>query len=61
MGKQYDIDNIIYLYEKYGTITAVAIRTGHANKTIKKILQENDVGLKPYIPPRFNINSVRYK
>jgi hypothetical protein len=54
--KVYDVANVLYLYEKYKTITDTAMRSGYGKGTIKKILVENGVELKKYIPPRWNIN-----
>ncbi|MBU3155155.1 hypothetical protein [Clostridium estertheticum] len=50
--KVYDTEKILYLYEKYGTLTAVHMRLGYAPTTIKKILLENEVELKKYVPER---------
>lgn len=56
MGKKiYDVDKVVQLYEKYGTLSGVSMRTGYATGTVKKILQEQGVELKKYIPPRWNI------
>jgi hypothetical protein len=54
MRKQYDVEKIKYLYEKYGTLKDVAIRIGCAPETAKKLLKENNIEIKKYIPPRFN-------
>ena len=53
--KVYDVANILYLYEKYKTIADTAMRSGYSTGTVKKILVENGVELKKYIPPRWNI------
>jgi len=53
--KIYDIEKILYLYEKYGTLTAVHIRLGYAPESIKKILAENGVELKKYVPAGWDI------
>ncbi|WP_026884301.1 hypothetical protein [Clostridium akagii] len=54
MKKQYDVEKIKQLYEKYGTLNGVAIRIGCASGTVKKILEENNVEIKKYVAPRWN-------
>ena len=54
--KIYDIKKVLYFYEKYGTLAAVHMRLGYASCTIKKILQENGVVVKKYVPDRWDIN-----
>jgi DNA invertase Pin-like site-specific DNA recombinase len=49
-----DKENVIRLYKKYGTLSAVAMRTGHGSLTVKKILVENGIELNKYVPPRWN-------
>jgi len=58
--KVYDIEKVLYLYEKYGTLAAVHMRLGYASTTIKRILLENEVELKKYIPPRWDIKNIKY-
>ncbi|MBZ9633044.1 hypothetical protein [Clostridium sp. FP1] len=53
--KIYDTEKVLYLYEKYGTLTAVHMRLGYAPRSIKKILLENGVELKRYVPERWDI------
>lgn len=53
--KIFDVDKVLYLYEKYGTLAAVHMRLGYAPTTIKKILLENKVELKKYVPARWDI------
>lgn len=55
MSKNYDVDKVKYLYEKYGSLQGVSMRTGYAPGTVKKILQEQGIELKKYVPPRWNI------
>jgi len=55
--KIYDTEKVLYLYEKYGTLTAVHMRLGYAPPTIKKILLENGVELKKHIPVRWDIKN----
>lgn len=56
--KTFDVDKILQLYEKYGTLNGVAMRTGYSPASIKKILLKNGVELKKYIPPRWNIKGI---
>ncbi|MDD3224739.1 MAG: hypothetical protein PHX70_08600 [Clostridium sp.] len=49
---------IINLYEKYGTINQVVMRTGNAYPTIKKVLRENQIAIKPFPKPRYDYNKV---
>ncbi|MCB2300447.1 hypothetical protein [Clostridium tagluense] len=56
--KIYDVTKVLYLYEKYGTLTAVHMRLGYAPSSIKKILAENGVELKKYVPARWDINQI---
>lgn len=53
--KVFDVKRVLELYEKYGTITSTAMRSGYSTGKVKKILLENGVELKKYIPPRWNI------
>lgn len=55
MSKKFiDKEKIISLYRKYGTLNAVAMRTGHASLTVKKILVENGIEINKYVPVRWN-------
>lgn len=54
--KIFDEAKVLRLYEKYGTVNGVAMRSCYSTGTVKKILLENGVELKKYIPPRWNIN-----
>ena len=53
--KVYDLDKILYLYKKYGTLQAVQMRLGYAPTTIKRLLLENGVELKKHVPVRWDI------
>lgn len=50
----YDVDHVLKLYDKYGSMNAVALRTGYGAGTVKRILLENGVELKKYVPPRWD-------
>lgn len=52
--KTIDKENIIRLYKKYGTLSAVALRTGHGAVTVKKVLTEEGIEINKYVPPRWN-------
>lgn len=62
MGKKLNIDinRAKELYEKYGTLTRAALSVGCSATTLKRLLIENGVEIKPYVPKRWNINSIRY-
>lgn len=53
--KIYDVEKVLYLYEKYGTLIAVHMRLGYAPGSIKRILAENGVELKKYVPVSWDI------
>jgi len=55
--KVYDTEKVVYLYKKYGSLTAVHMRLGYAPGTIKKILAENGVELKKYTAARWDIKN----
>lgn len=48
MKSNIDVDKILNLYKKYGSVNAVIMRTGHGASTIKKILIENGVEIRKY-------------
>ena len=54
--KIYDTEKVVYLYEKYGSLTDVRMRLGYSPNIIKKILLENGVEIKKYVPKRWDIN-----
>lgn len=59
--KVYDIEKILYLYEKYGTLNAVRMRTGYGSKKIKEILIGRGIELNKYIPERWDFKEkLRY-
>ena len=58
--KVYDVNKVLYLYKKYGTLAAVHMRLGYASKTIKRILAENGVELQKYVPKRWDIKNIKY-
>lgn len=57
--KVYDTVKVVYLYKKYGSLTAVRMRLGYATTIIKKILLENGVELNKHVPKRWDINLSR--
>lgn len=57
--KEFNIDEkrVMQLYEKFGTLSRVALSCSSSPETVKKILIKNGVEIKKYKPKRFNINS----
>ena len=53
--KVYDITEMKRLYKKYGTLRDVSMRMGCASCTVKKILIENGVTIKKYVPTTWDI------
>ena len=53
--KIFDVDRVLYLYDKYKTLNGVTMRTGYASTTVKRILLENEVEIKRHIPTRWDI------
>ncbi|AGK97377.1 hypothetical protein [Clostridium pasteurianum] len=62
MGKRLNIqiDRAKELYEKYGTLARAALSLGCSPTTLKRLLIENGVEIKPYVAKRWNVNSIRY-
>lgn len=49
-----DVDRVLELYKKYGSVNAVIMRTGHGASTIKKILSQNGVEIKKHKPQHWD-------
>ena len=56
MYKNYDVANVLYLYEKYKTVKSTALRSGYSVTTVKTILLQNEVEFNIYVPVRWNSN-----
>jgi hypothetical protein len=54
-----DKDRVVELYAKFGTINRTVLSAGCSAAKVKEILIERGVEIKPYIPKRFNINSIK--
>jgi hypothetical protein len=61
MGKRLNIDinRAKEFYEKYGSLNRAALSLDCSPKTLKKLLIENGVEIKIYIPERWNIKMIR--
>ncbi|GKU24494.1 hypothetical protein [Clostridium folliculivorans] len=59
--KVYDIEKILFLYQKYGSLNAVRMRTGYGSQKIKEILIGRGIELKKYIPERWDFkDKIKY-
>ena len=53
--KIYDVEEVVRLYKKYGTVHAVTMRMGIGAKIVKEILEEQKIEIKKYVPSRYDI------
>ena len=53
--KIYDVEEVVRLYKKYGTVHAVTMRMSIGTKTVKKILEEQGIEIKKYVPGKFEV------
>jgi hypothetical protein len=61
MGKktpEIDKDNVVRLYEKFGTMSRTALSAGCDHKKVKQILIEKGIEIKPYVPERLHIGNL---